>query len=409
MNTLIQINTVANSGSTGRIAEGIGNAAMTAGYSSHIAYGRYANSSSSKLIRIGQKKDYLLHGVRSRIFDDHGFGSVTATRKLLRQMDEIQPDIVHLHNIHGYYLSYPLLFEYLKNKNLPVVWTLHDCWPFTGHCAYFDYANCDKWKNGCYHCPQKKTYPASYICDRSEQNWLDKKHYFTLPERMVIVPCSHWLGNLVKESFLGKYPVKVIHNGIDTSVFQPHPEPGVRAKYGWEGQKILLGVASSWSSRKGLKDFIQLSGMLPDGYRIVLVGLNEKQMKDLPANITAFTRTESVQMLAELYSTADVFLNLTWEDNYPTTNLEAISCGTPVITYRTGGSPESVTEETGLVVEQGDLQGVLDAVSSLRKDVALCRKYALANFRQEDRFQDYIDLYGTLLNSCGKARQMQNN
>ena len=398
MKTLIQINTVANSGSTGRIAEGIGNAAMASGYSSYIAYGRFANSSSSKLIQIGRKKDYLLHGIRSRILDDHGFGSGTATQTLLRQMDEMKPDIVHLHNIHGYYLNYPLLFEYLKNKNVPVVWTLHDCWAFTGHCAYFDYANCDKWKNGCCHCPQKKTYPASYIFDRSKQNWLDKKHYYTLPEQRVIVPCSHWLGGLVKESFLGKYPVKVIHNGIDTSVFQPYPESGVRAKYGWEGLKILLGVASNWSPRKGLQDFIKLSGMLPDGYRIVLVGLSEEQIKDLPANITAFTRTESVQMLAELYSVADVFLNLTWEDNYPTTNLEAISCGTPVITYRTGGSPESVTDDTGLVVGQGDLQGVLHAVSSIRKDVEICRAYALANFRQEDRFQEYIDLYDSLLN-----------
>ena len=192
--------------------------------------------------------------------------------------------------------------------------------------------------------------------------------------------------------------MKVIHNGIDTSVFQPYPESGVRAKYGWEGLKILLGVASNWSPRKGLQDFIKLSGMLPDGYRIVLVGLSEEQIKDLPANITAFTRTESVQMLAELYSVADVFLNLTWEDNYPTTNLEAISCGTPVITYRTGGSPESVTDDTGLVVGQGDLQGVLHAVSSIRKDVEICRAYALANFRQEDRFQEYIDLYDSLLN-----------
>ncbi len=397
MNTLFQINVVANFASTGRITEGIGNVAIASGYSSYIAYGQFANPSSSKLIQIGQKKDYLLHGVRSRIFDDHGFGSVTATRKLLRQMDEIQPDIVHLHNIHGYYLNYPLLFEYLKNKNLPVVWTLHDCWPFTGHCAYFDYANCDKWKNGCCHCPQKKTYPASYICDRSKQNWLDKKHYFTQLERMVLVPCSHWLGGLVKESFIGKYPVKVIHNGTDTSVFQPYPASEVRAKYGWEGQKILLGAASSWSPRKGLQDFIKLSGMLPEGYRIVLVGLSEKQIKDLPANITAFARTGSVQMLAELYSAADVFLNLTWEDNYPTTNLEAISCGTPVITYRTGGSPESVTGDTGLIVEQGDLQGVLRAVSTIQKDVDVCRNYALKHFRQEDRFLEYVELYQKML------------
>ena len=252
MKRLLQINTIANSGSTGRIAEGIGNASVEAGYSSFVAYGRFANPSSSHLIRIGQKKDYLIHGVRSRIFDDHGMGSVAATRALLKQMDEIQPDIVHLHNIHGYYLNYPLLFQYLNVKNIPVVWTLHDCWPFTGHCAYFDYCGCDKWKNGCSHCPQKKTYPASYVFDRSRQNWLDKKHYFTLPARMEIVAVSNWLGGLIRESFLGKYSVHTIYNGIDTSVFRPYPIAATRAKYGWDNdQIILLGVASMWSPRKG--------------------------------------------------------------------------------------------------------------------------------------------------------------
>lgn len=396
---ILQINTIANSGSTGRIAEGIGMLSIKSWNAEcFCAYGRWAVASGTQLVRIGEKRDYLWHGMESRIFDRHGLSSRSATKDFLQHIDEIKPDIVHLHNIHGYYLNYPLLFDYLKNKSIPLVWTLHDCWTFTGHCVHFEYVNCNKWKNGCFQCPQKKTYPASYIFDRSKQNWLDKKHYFTLPERMVIVPCSHWLGDLVKESFLGKYPVKVIHNGIDTAVFRPYPVSEVRAKYGWEGQKILLGVASSWSQRKGLQDFIDLAKILPDGYRIVLVGLNENQMKDLPSNMTGFMRTESVQMLAELYSAADVFLNLTWEDTYPTTNLEAISCGTPVVTYRTGGSPESVTVDTGLVVEQGDLQGVLRAVSAVRKDVDVCRDYALKHFRQEDRFQDYIDLYESLLN-----------
>lgn len=401
MKILFQINSVANSRSTGRIAEGIGNAAIAAGFSSYIAYGRYANPSSSHLIQVGQKKDYLLHCVRSRILDDHGMGSVAATRALLKQMDEIRPDIVHLHNIHGYYLNYPLLFQYLKDNNVPVVWTLHDCWPFTGHCAHFDYAKCECWKTGCHHCPQKTTYPASYVLDRSKQNWLAKKYYFTLPDQMLIVPCSYWLGDLVKKSFLGKYPVNVIHNGINTEVFRPCSATEIRSKHGWENKKILLGVASSWSPRKGLKDFIELSKLLPGDYCIVLVGLNPEQMKDLPANIIAFAKTESVQMLAELYSAADVFLNLTWEDNYPTTNLEAIACGTPVITYRTGGSPESISKGTGFVVEQGNLQGVLRAVPVLHKNVEVCREYALANFRQEDRFQEYVNLYQRLLKENG--------
>lgn len=394
---IIQINTIANSGSTGRIAEGIGLSAMQNGMESCVAYGRWARPSKSRLIQIGGKKDYLWHGIESRIFDNHGLASRGATAKFLNTLDGIGPDIVHLHNIHGYYLNYPMLFRYLAEKKIPVVWTLHDCWPFTGHCVHYDFCGCDRWKTGCHHCPQKKTYPASFLFDRSRKNYEQKKQFFTLPGKMTIVPVSQWLSDQVASSFLKDYPRKVIHNGIDTDVFHPYDQEEMKKKFGLGGEKIVLGVASVWSPRKGLKDFIELASRLPQGYRIVLVGLSEKQKQGLPGGITGILRTESAAELAQLYSAADVFVNPTWEDNYPTTNLEAISCGTPVATYRTGGSPESVSENNGAVVEKGDLDRLAEVILKMEKDPEACRKYALDHFRMQDCFGDYIKLYDALL------------
>ncbi|WP_176013738.1 glycosyltransferase [Victivallis sp. Marseille-Q1083] len=394
---ILQINVTANNGSTGRIAEGIGNAIRDAGFESRIAWGRVGRDSSSRLIQIGNHWDCRWHGLESRLLDNHGQASRHATGELIRQMEAIKPDIVHLHNIHGYYLNYPTLFQYLSKKDIPIVWTLHDCWSFTGHCTYFDYIGCNKWQTGCNNCPQGNSYPASWLFDRSRQNWIDKKHFFTMPRRMTLVPVSRWLAELVQGSFLNRYPFRVIHNGIDIRNFRPHNSEAVKEKYGWQREKILLGVASVWSSRKGLADFVKLANMLPSPYRLVLVGLSKKQMRRLPENMTAIPRTESIAELAELYSVAEVFINPTWEDNFPTTNLESIACGTPVITYRTGGSVESIRPDTGIIVEQGDLGGVLNAVNYTTKNVENCRNYALKHFRQEDRFLEYVKLYQEIL------------
>ena len=254
----------------------------------------------------------------------------------------------------------------------------------------------------------EKTYPASYVFDRSRQNWLDKKHYFTLPARMEIVAVSNWLGGLIRESFLGKYSVHTIYNGIDTSVFRPYPIAATRAKYGWDNdQIILLGVASMWSPRKGLADFIELSKILPENYRIVLIGLNEKQMKNLPANITAFAKTESVQMLAELYSIANVSLNLSYEETMGLTTVEAFACGTPGIVYDKTASPELIkSDDVGFIVPAGNINVLFDVISrvlSQKKEsyIKNCRSYALANFRQEDRFQEYVNLYQRLFKENG--------
>lgn len=401
--TILQINVTTNSGSTGRIAEGIGIAAQKSGFESWIAYGRHANQSSSRLIRIGSTLDHYEHAIESRLFDNHGLASRRATVSFLREVDKIKPDLIHLHNIHGYYLNYKFFFQYIRENNIPIVWTLHDCWPFTGHCAYFTLCGCNKWTKQCFNCPQSKTYPQSVVCDGSKKNYALKKLYFTSAPDLHLVPVSHWLGHLLGLSFFSGCPYTVVYNGIDTDAFFPAFENDIRNKLGIrQNEMILLGVTSTWSPRKGLLDFIELRKKISPQHKIVLIGLTKKQIASLPQNIIGIERTESTKQLAEYYSAADLFLNLTYEDNYPTTNLEAISCGTPCLTYRTGGSPESITSKTGFVVPQGDIDSVLKCIETVRKNgresySSACRNYALAHFRQEDRFQEYIDLYKQIL------------
>jgi glycosyltransferase involved in cell wall biosynthesis len=273
----------------------------------------------------------------------------------------------------------------------------------TGHCAHFSFIGCEKWKTQCEHCPQKKGYPASYLMDRSFKNYQLKKDLFTSVPQMTLVPVSNWLANIIKDSFLKIYPIKIIYNGVDTKVFSPCSITEIRQKYKIpENTFIMLGVASVWSERKGLKDFIQLSESLKNNEMIVLVGLTNKQMKNLPSNILGISRTENVHQLAELYSLADVFVNPTWEDNFPTTNIEALGCGTPVITYRTGGSPEAITPETGFVVEQGDMIGIRNAIDIIKKRgktfySKACRNRAVNYFDKRDRYLEYFKVYENLL------------
>lgn len=402
MPTLLQINTVVNSGSTGRIAEEIGQLAIAQGWKSHIAYGRNERPSQSALIKIGTIWDMQLHGIQTRLFDRHGLGSFQATKKLIEQIKAIEPDIIHLHNLHGYYVNIEILFNYLATLNTPVVWTLHDCWSFTGHCSHFDYIGCEKWKIRCENCAQKREYPASYGLDRSNANYELKKKLFTSVKNLTIICVSGWLANLVHQSFLKNYPVKVINNGININEFKSVSVDSIREKFKLENKSILLGVASTWTTRKGLKDFITLSQRLNADSQIILVGLTQKQIKQLPNNIIGITRTESIQELAQLYAIADIFINPTWEDNFPTTNLEAMACGTPIITYKTGGSVESITAKTGLIVEKGDLEGLINAIEIIQKNgkehyASCCREHAIGRFDKNERYNDYLNLYNSLL------------
>ena len=402
MKKLLQINSVVNSGSTGRIAEEIGQTAIAAGWESYIAYGRNNRPSQSKLIKIGSDLDIKMHGLQTRLFDRHGLGSKSATQELVEKIEKIKPDIIHLHNIHGYYINIEILFKYLQNTNIPVVWTFHDCWPITGHCSYFSFVGCDKWKTQCFSCPQKTDYPASWFIDRSEKNFNLKKKLFTSLPNVTLVPVSKWLYGILEESFLQNYPLKVIHNGINTEVFRPSTGDAFRAKHHFDNKFILLGVASVWSPRKGLKDFIALSKVLNNDFQIVLVGLTRKKMEQLPDNILGVERTESVDELAEIYAASDVYVNPTYEDNFPTTNLESLACGTPVITYKTGGSPEAIDDLTGIVVEQGNINKLVEAINQIKEKgkqyyTEACVDRAHRLYRKEDRYREYIELYESLL------------
>lgn len=404
MSTLLQINTVVNSGSHGRIAEEIGQLALTNSWQSYIAFGRNNRPSQSKLIKIGSNIDINIHGLKTRLLDRHGFGSKKATIKLVEQIKEIKPDIIHLHNIHGYYVNIEILFNYLESTTIPVLWTLHDCWSFTGHCSHFDLIGCNKWKTGCFNCPQKKEYPRSYLFDNSKRNFANKQKIFTAVKNLTIVPVSNWLGNLVRESFLNKYPQNLIYNGVNIGVFSPQINKSTKTNLGLDNHFMLLGVASGWSSRKGFEDFISLSNFINPDCVIVLVGLNDKQLKKLPSNIIGVNRTENIQQLAEIYSAADLFLNLTYEDNFPTTNIESLACGTPVLTYNTGGSIEAVSNETGFIVEKGDLKAVLDVINLVKSNgksayTSACRERAVKLYNKDDRYMEYINLYETLLSN----------
>ncbi len=406
MKKLLQINPVIRTNtSTGRIMQEIGELAMANGWESYIAYsgGRDGiKPCNSNLIPVGGKADVAFHGLWTRLTDRHGLASWGATRKFIKGIEALKPDVIHIHNIHGYFLNYKILFEYLAKKNIPVVWTVHDCWLYTGHCYHYAGVGCRKWMTQCEHCPQTRAFPASLLLDRSRQNYVDKKKAFASLQNLIIVTVSEWMKGEMSHSFLKDCRYQVIHNGIDLDVFDVQSDDNaVREKYNLGNKKIILGLASIWCREKGWDDFVEMSRMLDEDEVIVMVGVSEEQQKMLPENIVAIRRTENVRQLAELYSAATAFVNPTWQDNYPTVNLEAIACGTPVVTYRTGGSVEAVTEGTGFIVEQGDIKGLLEAVRTVAERgkvqyTAKCRAHALANFRKEERYADYLKLYESI-------------
>lgn len=408
MRKLLQINPVLRvNTSTGRIMQEIGELAMAHGWDSYIAYSRGRDGvmpCRSNPIPVGSRLNVAWHGLMTRLFDRHGLASDRATRTLVREIEALQPDIIHLHNIHGYFLNYKVLFDYLARCNVPVVWTIHDSWAYTGHCYYYSFAGCEKWKAGCHHCPQRRLFPASWLADRSARNWQDKKAAFTsLPKgRLTVVPVSRWMEGEMRQSFMKDCRFRVIHNGINLDVFIPYESDDIRYKYHIYKEHVLLAVASIWSREKGFDDLLHLSSMLRSDEVLVMVGVTEEQRRRLPKNVVGICRTSNVNELAQLYSLADVFLNPTWQDNYPTVNLEAIACGTPVVTYRTGGSVEAVTECTGMIVGQGDVQGMLHAARTMSSRGKAyyrehCRDYALRHFGKDARYADYLRLYEELL------------
>ena len=391
---VLQINSVCGIGSTGRIATDLYKVLEEQNHECKIAYGRGSAPQNIDSIKIGSTIDNYFHVFKTRVFDKHGFGSVNATRKFIEEIKDYDPDIIHLHNIHGYYLNIEVLFKYLKEADKPVIWTLHDCWPFTGHCSYFEYVECEKWKSSCENCVQKKEYPTSKLLDGSKLNYAKKKELFTSVKNMTIVTPSKWLSKIVKESFLGKYPIEVINNGIDLDVFKP-TDSNFRDKNNLNNKFIVLGVANIWVEKKGLKYLTELEKNLNDDYKFVIVGVDEKKKNELSKNIIAITRTNNVKELAEIYTAADVFVNPTLEDNFPTTNLEALACGTPVLTFETGGSVECVDEKCGAIVPKKELENLKQQIIKIKEnnfDSADCIKKS-KKYDKRKRYDDYIRIY----------------
>ncbi len=406
---LLQIDACRNYGSTGRINEQIGLAAKKNGWVSYIAHGsRYVNPSELKSIQIVSKVEEYWHAIETKLFDNHGLASRIATKRFITKVQELNPTLIHLHTIHGYYVNYKILFDYLAKVNIPVVWTLHDCWNFTGHCGHFAFWNCYRWKSMCHDCPARHEYPSSMICDRSKKNYKLKRECFTSVKKMTLVPVSYWLEDLVKQSFYKDYSnvvIHTIHNGININIFKPAPFLTVqllKEKLGVLGKKVLMGCAMPFTNRKGYYDFIKLRDLLDESYSIVMVGLSREQKREVDLKgIIGITRTQNVQELVDYYSMADLFLNLTYEDNFPTTNIEALACGTPVLTYDTGGSVEAVDEKTGIIVKKGNIEVLAKTIkdfTSIPPKKEVCRSRAVLLYNENERFQEYIDLYESILN-----------
>ncbi len=407
---VLMINSVCGIRSTGRICTDLADVLRENHHSCRVAYGRerapekYADIA----VRIGRDMDNKLHGLETLLFDGHGLGSRRATKRFIKWVREYDPDVIHLHNLHGYYLNLKILFEYLRECRKPIVWTLHDCWAFTGHCAYFTASGCDAWETErCASCRYKKTYPGTLLLGASERNYaLKERLYADLPGLTVVTP-SHWLAELAGRSLLRQHPIEVIHNGIDLSAFSPDARGDMIDKLGLTGKRIVLGVAALWNERKGFKDFVALSPLLSEEYRIVLVGLSEEQMGMLPDGIIGIARTNNVAELAELYAAAEFFFNPTYEDNFPTTNIEALACGTPVITYRTGGSPEALDASCGFVVEKGGVRAAADIILHRGGGRDRYRAACLARAARFDRqvmCREYLSVYRRLAREANEVK-----
>lgn len=346
----------------------------------HLFYGSYVENN--------------LHYYISRITGKYGCYSYFATWRLIRQLKAFRPDLIHLHNLHSAFLNFPALFKYIKKYNIPVVWTLHDCWAFTGKCPHFAIAACSRWKTGCHTCPQMEAYPRSVI-DSSRSMWQKKKKWYAGMHNLTIVTPSLWLADLTKESFLKESDICVINNGIDLTVFKP-TESDFRKKYDCQEKFVILGVAFDWGYRKGLDVFIEMAKQIEECYQIVLVGTNDHIDKVLPDGIISIHKTQNQLELAKIYTAADLFVNPTREDNYPTVNMESLACGTPVLTFRTGGSPEIIDDTCGSTVECNDLDSLINEIRRIKETDPFLKKACITrskSFDMNQKYDEYLELY----------------
>lgn len=395
---VFQINSVCGIKSTGRICTDLSEILYSLGHESKIAYGReYVPLKHRKnSYRIGSDFLVKINALKARIFDNEGFNAKRQTKKLIKEIENFNPDIIHLHNLHGYYLNVRILFDYLKKADKPVVWTLHDCWAFTGHCSHFDYVNCDKWKTECHNCPQKHEYPASKVFDRSKKNYELKKQAFTGVKNLTIITPSEWLAEKVRESFLGEYEVIAIPNGVDLDMFKP-TESDFKKEHNLLSKTVLLGVATSWGEKKGLSRFIELSKVINEEYAIVLVGVTLEQKKFIPENVLCIERTDSKEELVKIYSSADFLLNLSVEETMGLATIEAFACGTPAIVSNKTAVPEVVTDSSGLVLENLSTEEIISKLE-LAKNMAFSTEDVAKNYEKSLQYKKYLEIYAERCN-----------
>lgn len=418
----LEITIEANTGSTGRASEALCDALASEGWNCIIAYGRTNHQSKHKTYKIGHRLDQLWHGAISRLFDAHGLGSRLATRRLIKFIKASQPSVIHLRNIHGYYIHYPTLFEYLATVKIPVLWTLHDAWSFTGHCSHFAAVGCDKWKTGCGDCPQIREYPKSIWLDRSAQNYALKKQHFTQVPSLQLICVSHWLTDKVKQSFFGgKVPIHTIVNGVNTEIFKPLHDPKaietMRQKYGITAPKVVLAMARPWSRKKGFYDILQLSELLAQSHaasevQVVMVGINNREKRYLPKNMVGIQRTENLSDLCALYNLADVYLNASVEESFGLTTAESLACDTPVIGYDNTGTREILTGIQGLDANHflsptGNVQALFAKVNELiglenkqnlqdTQSAVVFKEYVCKNFTKDRQLNEYLGLINSV-------------
>lgn len=398
---VLLINMAYGAGSTGKIIADIMDMLKKNGNDVKALYGTGEQSHNADAVKVSGKLGYYFHNAASRLTDHAGLYSWAATRKMIREIKAFQPDLLHLHTLHGFYVNYEMLFRFLKEADIPVVWTLHDCWAFTGHCTHFSQAKCTQWQTECRDCKLLRRYPQCYGRGDVRRNFLRKKRAFTGVKNLTITTPSRWLANQVSRSFLRDYPRTVIPNGIDRRIFRPQSS-GLRKKYRLEDKKIVLGAANVWNTRKGLPDMLTLADRLGSAYQVVLIGLTERQLPDIPANVLGLLRTANQTELAQWYSAADVFVNPTYEETFGLTTVEAQACGTPVVVYRTDGCPETVASGNGRLVPQGDMQALEDAVRDITNGSCRADPQRAAQFDKDAVYQDYLELYENVLSALKK-------
>ena len=396
------VNIVYGQGSTGKIIADIMGLLKKQGNEVLALYGFGPRVDTDDAVRVSGKTGYYLHNAASRITDHAGLYSRHATRRLIAEIKSFKPDIIHLHTLHGFYVNYELLFSFLKEADIPVVWTLHDCWSFTGHCTHFSEANCAQWKTECRDCALLRRYPHCYTKGDVLNNYLRKKAAFTGLKNLTITCPSHWLSELVAQSFLGSYPRALIPNGIDRDIFHPQSSD-LRTRFQLEGKKIVLGVASTWNERKGLPDLISLAERLGGDYQLVLIGLDKKQLRDVPDNMLALPRTANQKELAQWYTAADVFVNPSYEESFGLTTVEAQACGTPVVIYNTDACPETIVSGESILVKQGDVDALTLAVQSAAEKGLRVNADKTIEFDKNIIYEKYINLYDSILNSIAKS------